>query len=57
MLSRKFAQTAFKGKNYGLLSRSYTKFTQRTIIRPEQKPFIPYTRQQLKLMRENPSYE
>lgn len=40
------------------LSQSFgLKFTQRTIIAPVQDPFIPYTREQIKEMRENPNFE
>lgn len=60
MLSRKFTQKAFSpvtGITSNLPAFMFGSFTQRTIIRPEQKPFIPYTREQLKLMKENPNYE
>lgn len=54
MLSR-ILRRANKVQN---ISRPFgLKFTQRTIIAPDQDPFIPYTRDQIKQMRENPNFE
>ena len=58
MLSRKFTQSFLSSNLTTSLVRNFgARFTQRTIIRPEQTPFIPYTRDQLKQMQENPHFE
>lgn len=44
--------------NKNALSKPFgLKFTKRTIIAPQQDPFIPYTREEIRHMRENPNYE
>lgn len=44
--------------NKGMLSKSFgLKFTKRTVIAPVEDPFIPYTREQIRFMKENPNYE
>lgn len=50
--------TTTKMTNKGMLSKSFgLKFTKRTVIAPVEDPFIPYTREQIKFMKENPNYE
>ena len=56
MLTRTLSRNLNPTKH--LLGRSFGyKYTNRTIIRPKEQPFIPYTREQIKQMRENPTFE
>ena len=59
MLSQRLAYCQIlPGQSACQIFRSFgTRFTQRLLIAPTQNPIMPYTREQIRLMRENPNFE